>query len=93
MGETSTLACLIGAAILIATRVGSWQIIVSMTVATVVCAELLYAIGSDTNPMFGMNAAWAFSAGRICLWLRLYGDGSGIGDHDPGRSLGVWGRS
>ena len=72
MGETSTLACLIGAAILIATRVGSWQIIVSMTVATVVCAELLYAIGSNTNPMFQMNAAWHLVLGGYafgCVYM------------------------
>ena len=72
MGETSTLACLIGAAILIATRVGSWQIIASMTVATVVCAELLYSIGSDTNPMFQMNAAWHLVLGGYafgCVYM------------------------
>ena len=72
MGETSTIACLIGAAILIATRVGSWQIIVSMTVATVICAELLYAIGSDTNPMFQMNAAWHLVLGGYafgCVYM------------------------
>ena len=72
MGETSTLACMIGAAILIATRVGSWQIIASMTVATVVCAELLHAIGSDTNPMFGMNAAWHLVLGGYafgCVYM------------------------
>ena len=72
MGETSTLACLIGAAILIATRVGSWQIIVSMTAATVVCAELLYAIGSDTNPMFQMDAAWHLVLGGYafgCVYM------------------------
>ena len=72
MGETSTIACLIGAAILIATRVGSWQIIASMTVATVVCAELLYAIGSDTNPMFQMNAAWHLVLGGYafgCVYM------------------------
>ena len=72
MGETSALACLIGAAILIATRVGSWQIIASMTVATVVCAELLYAIGSDTNPMFQMNAAWHLVLGGYafgCVYM------------------------
>ena len=72
MGETSTLACLIGAAILIATRVGSWQIIASMTVATVVCAELLHAIGSDTNPMFQMDAAWHLVLGGYafgCVYM------------------------
>ena len=72
MGETSTLACLIGAAILIAARVGSWQIIASMTVATVACAELLHAIGSDTNPMFQMNAAWHLVLGGYafgCVYM------------------------
>ena len=72
MGETSTLACLIGAAILIATRVGSWQIIASMTVATVVGAELLYAIGSDTNPMFEMDARWHLVLGGYafgCVYM------------------------
>ena len=72
MGETSTLACLIGAAILIATRVGSWQIIVSMTAATVVCAQLLYEIGSDTNPMFGMDASWHLVLGGYafgCVYM------------------------
>ncbi len=72
MGETSTLACLIGAAILIATRVGSWQIIVSMTAATIVGAELLYAIGSDTNPMFGMDASWHLVLGGYafgCVYM------------------------
>ena len=72
MGETSTLACLIGAAILIATRVGSWQIIASMTAATVVCAELLHAIGSDTNPMFQMDAAWHLVLGGYafgCVYM------------------------
>ena len=72
MGETSTIACLIGAAILIATRVGSWQIIVSMTAATVVCAELLHAIGSDTNPMFEMGASWHLVLGGYafgCVYM------------------------
>ena len=72
MGETSTLACLIGAAILIATRVGSWQIIVSMTAATVVCAELLHAIGSDTNPMFEMDSSWHLVLGGYafgCVYM------------------------
>ena len=30
MGETSTLACLIGAVILISTKIGSWRIMLSM---------------------------------------------------------------
>jgi len=67
MGETSVLACLIGAAILIGTGVGSWRIMVSMTLATIVFAELLHMIGSDTNPMFGMDASWHLVVGSFAF--------------------------
>ena len=67
LGETSALACLIGAFVLIATGVGSWRIIVSMTLSTIVFAELLYMIGSDTNPMFQMNASWHLVLGGFAF--------------------------
>ena len=74
MGETSTLACLIGAAILIATRVGSWQIIASMTAATVVGAELLHAIGSDTTRCLEWTQAgiwcWVDMPLAASIWRR-----------------------
>lgn len=44
IGETSTLMCLIGAAILIATGVGSWKIIVSVFAGAYITAALLNAI-------------------------------------------------
>jgi len=69
MGETSTLACLLGAGVLIATRVGSWRTMVGVVAGTVVVASLLNAIGSDTNPMFAVPfwwhmvlGGWAFGA-------------------------------
>jgi Na+-transporting NADH:ubiquinone oxidoreductase subunit B len=58
MGETSTLACLIGAAILILTRVGSWRTMLGITVGTFLMAGLLNAVGSDTNPMFALPFHW-----------------------------------
>ena len=58
MGETSALACLIGALVLIVTRVGSWRIMAGVAVGTVVTAWLLNAIGSDTNPAFAITPAW-----------------------------------
>ncbi|MEE2659729.1 MAG: NADH:ubiquinone reductase (Na(+)-transporting) subunit B [Candidatus Latescibacterota bacterium] len=63
MGETSTLACLIGAAILIATKIGSWRIMASMTLSTVVLGLLLNQVQSDTNYMFGMDALWQLLLG------------------------------
>ncbi|MBT6621694.1 MAG: NADH:ubiquinone reductase (Na(+)-transporting) subunit B [Gemmatimonadetes bacterium] len=67
LGETSALACLIGAFVLIATGVGSWRIIVSMILSTIVFAELLHMIGSDTNPMFQMDASWHLVLGGFAF--------------------------
>jgi Na+-transporting NADH:ubiquinone oxidoreductase subunit B len=58
MGETSVLACLVGAVILIASGVGSWRIMLSVTVGTVVMALLLNGIGSTTNPFFDVSPTW-----------------------------------
>jgi Na+-transporting NADH:ubiquinone oxidoreductase subunit B len=63
MGETSVLACLLGACFLISSGIGSWRIMLSMTIGTVVTAAALYGIGSDTNPMFSMNPAWHLIVG------------------------------
>ncbi len=67
MGETSALACLIGAFILIASGVGSWRIMLSMVIGTVATAALLHAIGSDTNPMFQMNPLWHLVLGGFAF--------------------------
>ncbi len=58
MGETSALACLIGAVILIITGVASWRIIFSVTAGTVLTALLFNAIGSETNLVAAMPFKW-----------------------------------
>jgi len=59
MGETSTLACLIGAAILIFTRVGSWRTMFGVVVGTIGTAMLLNSVSGDvSNPMFGVSPMW-----------------------------------
>lgn len=63
MGETSTLACLIGAAILIFTQVGSWRTMFGVVVGTFLMASVLNWIGSDTNPMFAIPYYWHFVLG------------------------------
>jgi Na+-transporting NADH:ubiquinone oxidoreductase subunit B len=54
MGETSTLACLLGAGLLIFTGVGSWRIMASMVVGALALGALFYGIGSETNALFGL---------------------------------------
>jgi Na+-transporting NADH:ubiquinone oxidoreductase subunit B len=58
MGETSALACLLGAALLILTRVGSWRTMAGVTIGTLVFSLLLNWAGSETNPMFAMPFHW-----------------------------------
>ena len=63
MGETSMLACLIGAAILIVTRVGSWRTMASVLLGTVITALLMNLIKSPTNPAFQIPAHWHLAMG------------------------------
>jgi Na+-transporting NADH:ubiquinone oxidoreductase subunit B len=58
MGETSALLCLVGAVVLIISRIGSWRTMLGVVVGTVVMAALLNAIGSETNPAFAIPFAW-----------------------------------
>ncbi len=63
MGETSVLACLIGAVILVISGVGSWRIMLSLTAGTLATALLLNGVGSATNPFFDLSPAWHFLVG------------------------------
>ena len=63
LGETSALACLIGAAILIVTQVGSWRIMLGCVLGLVATALMFNAVGSDTNPMFQLSPMWHFVTG------------------------------
>lgn len=67
MGETSTLACLLGAVILIATGIGSWRIMASMTVSAFVLAALLNQVHSTTNYMFALDPVWHMVLGGFAF--------------------------
>ena len=72
MGETSVLACLLGAFFLVLTGIGSWRIMLSLTLSTIFFATLLNQIGSDTNPMFSMPAHWHLVVGGFafgCIFM------------------------
>lgn len=58
LGETSAAACLIGAVILLWTRVAAWRTVAGVVLGTVAAATLLNWIGSDTNPMFALPFWW-----------------------------------
>lgn len=58
MGETSALACLIGAVVIIVTGVGSWRTMAAVTVGTIAMASLFNVIGSASNPWYGVPFWW-----------------------------------
>jgi Na+-transporting NADH:ubiquinone oxidoreductase subunit B len=58
IGATSTVACLLGGAFLIYTRIASYRIIFGVFIGMLATTLLLNAVGSDTNPMFAMPWYW-----------------------------------
>jgi Na+-transporting NADH:ubiquinone oxidoreductase subunit B len=67
MGETSTLACLIGAAILIITGIGSGRIMLSILAGMIATSLFFNLIGSDTNPMFQVTPLWHLVLGGFAF--------------------------
>lgn len=57
LGETSTLACLLGAVILVYTGIASWRIIVAVF-AGLIIPTLLFGDASSSNPMMAMPWQW-----------------------------------
>ena len=67
MGETSVFACLIGAAILIISQVGSWRIMLGVVLGMAGMATLFNQMGSSTNPMFAVTPLWHFVVGGFAF--------------------------
>ncbi len=67
MGETSVLACLMGAALLLVTRLGSWRTMAGVTLGTFFMAVTLNLVGSDSNPMFAVPFHWHIVLGGWAL--------------------------
>jgi len=63
MGETSALACLLGAVLIIVTGVGSWRTMAAVTLGTIGMATLFNVIGSETNPWFAAPFWWHMAVG------------------------------
>jgi Na+-transporting NADH:ubiquinone oxidoreductase subunit B len=69
LGETSTLAILLGAAFLIYTRVANFRIIFGVFLGMVFTSLLFNLIGSDTNPMFGVQWYWHLTIGGLAFGM------------------------
>tara|TARA_R110002110_G_scaffold66978_1_gene183125 strand:+ start:226967 stop:228145 length:1179 start_codon:yes stop_codon:yes gene_type:complete len=69
IGETSTLAILIGGAILLLTRVASWRIIAGVMVGMVLLSTVFNLVGSDSNPAFAMPWYWHLVTGGFAFGM------------------------
>jgi len=69
MGETSVLACLIGAVIMLAVGIGSWKIMAGVLLGGMGLSTLFWLVGSDTNPMFAMPPWWHLVLGGYAFGL------------------------
>jgi Na+-transporting NADH:ubiquinone oxidoreductase subunit B len=67
LGETSTLACLIGGAVLIITGIASWRIMVSILAGAFTMAIIFNAVGSATNPMMAVSPLWHLVMGGLAF--------------------------
>lgn len=69
MGETSALACLLGAAILVITGIASWRIMAAMLAGGIGISLAFWLAGSSTNPMFSLPPHWHLVLGGFAFGL------------------------
>lgn len=67
LGETSTLAILLGALFLLYTRIASWRIMAGVVAGVVVTSLLFNALAGDTRPMMAMPFYWHFVVGGLAF--------------------------
>ncbi len=67
MGETSTLAILLGASMLLIMRIASWRIMLGCLVGMVAMASFFNLVGSDDNPMFAIPWYWHLVLGGFAF--------------------------
>jgi Na+-transporting NADH:ubiquinone oxidoreductase subunit B len=69
IGETSTLLCIVGAAILIACGIGSWKIMAGVVGGVIATSMLLNGTDSGTNAMFSVPFYWHLCVGGLAFGL------------------------
>ena len=69
MGETSTLAILIGGAVLLVMKIAAWRIVAGVFLGMVGMSLLFNGIGSETNPMFGLPWYWHLVVGGFAFGM------------------------
>ena len=87
LGETSALACFIGLAFLLATRIANFRLVAGCLIGMIGFSTLLNVVGSDTNPMFAMPWYWHLVLGGYAFGLAFMVTEPVSGSHT---NLGRW---
>jgi Na+-transporting NADH:ubiquinone oxidoreductase subunit B len=69
LGETSTLAILLGGGVLLITKIASWRIVAGTMLGMIGLSLLFNALGSTTNPMFAMPWYWHLVVGGFAFGM------------------------
>ncbi|MGR4067796.1 NADH:ubiquinone reductase (Na(+)-transporting) subunit B [Billgrantia sp. C5P2] len=69
VGEVSTLAIFIGAAVLLWTKIASWRIMLGCLLGMVGTSLLFNLVGSESNPMFAMPWYWHLVIGGFAFGM------------------------
>ncbi|WP_317928719.1 NADH:ubiquinone reductase (Na(+)-transporting) subunit B [Halioxenophilus sp. WMMB6] len=69
IGETSTLAILIGGVFLLITKIASWRIVGGVMLGMIATATVFNWIDSDTNQMFAMPWYWHLVVGGFAFGM------------------------
>ena len=69
MGETSVLACLLGAALLLITGIASWRIMASMLIGAVATALLFQMLPNPASPLYHIPVHWHLVLGGFAFGL------------------------
>ena len=69
VGETSTLAILIGGAVLLIMKIASWRIVAGVMIGMIGMSLLFNGIGSTSNPMFGLPWYWHLVGGGFAFGM------------------------
>jgi Na+-transporting NADH:ubiquinone oxidoreductase subunit B len=69
IGETSTLAILLGGVVLLATRIASWRIVSGVMIGMMALSFLFNTVGSSSNPAFAMPWYWHLVTGGFAFGM------------------------
>ncbi len=69
IGETSTIAILIGGFVLMVMGIASWRIVAGVMIGMVALSTFLNLVGSETNPMFAMSWYWHLVVGGFAFGM------------------------